>query len=38
MDGELFLRRSHYGNHLIEDRDDRLPQVRAYATWQLGAF
>jgi hypothetical protein len=38
IDGELFLRRSHYGNHLIEDRDDRVPQVRAYATWQLGAF
>ena len=38
VDGELFLRRSHYGNPLIVENDDRVPQVRAYVTWRLGAF
>ena len=38
IDGELFLRRSHYGNPLLVENDDRVPQVRAYATWRLGGF
>ena len=38
VDGELFLRRSHYGNPLLLENDDRVPQVRAYATWRLGGF
>ena len=38
IDAELFLRRSHYGNRLLVENDDRVPQVRAYATWRLGAF
>ena len=38
IDGELFLRKSHYGNPLLVEGDDRVPQVRAYATWRLGGF
>jgi hypothetical protein len=38
VDGELFLRKSHYGNPLLVEGDDRVPQVRAYATWRLGGF
>jgi hypothetical protein len=38
VDGELFLRKSHYGNPLLVENDDRVPQVRAYATWRLGGF
>ena len=38
IDGELFMRRSHYGNPLLVENDDRVPQVRAYATWRLGGF
>ena len=38
IDGELFLRKSHYGNPLLVEGDDRVPQVRAYATWRLGRF
>ncbi len=38
VDGDLFLRRSHYGNPLLAENDDRVPQVRGYLTWRLGAF
>ncbi len=38
IDGDLFLRKSHYGNPLLVENDDRVPQVRAYATWRLGGF
>ena len=38
VDGDLFLRKSHYGNPLLVEGDDRVPQVRAYATWRLGGF
>jgi hypothetical protein len=38
VDGDLFLRKSHYGNPLLVENDDRVPQVRAYATWRLGGF
>jgi hypothetical protein len=38
VDGELFVRRSRYGNPALVENDDRVPQVRAYATWRLGAF
>ena len=38
VDGELLLRKSHYGNPLLVEGDDRVPQVRAYATWRLGGF
>jgi hypothetical protein len=38
VDGELFLRKSHYGSPLLVENDDRVPQVRAYATWRLGGF
>jgi hypothetical protein len=38
VDGELFLRKSHYGNPLLVEGDGRVPQVRAYATWRLGGF
>jgi hypothetical protein len=38
IDGELFLRKSHYGNPLLVENDARVPQVRAYATWRLGGF
>jgi hypothetical protein len=38
VDGDLFLRKSHYGNSLLVENDDRVPQVRAYVTWRLGAF
>jgi hypothetical protein len=38
VDGELFLRKSHYGNPLLVESDDRVPQVRAYATLRLGRF
>jgi hypothetical protein len=38
IDGELFVRRSHYGNPLLVENDDRVPQVRAYLTWRLGGF
>ncbi len=38
VDGDLFLRKSHYGNPLLVENDDRVPQVRAYLTWRLGAF
>jgi hypothetical protein len=38
IDGELFLRRSHYGSPLLIENDDRVPQLRAYATWRLGGF
>jgi hypothetical protein len=38
VDGELFLRKSHYGNPRLVENDDRVPQVRAYATWRLGGF
>jgi hypothetical protein len=38
VDGELFVRRSHYGNPLLIEGVERVPQVRAYATWRLGGF
>ncbi len=38
VDGDLFLRKSHYGNPLLVENDDRVPQVRVYATWRLGGF
>jgi hypothetical protein len=38
IDGDLFLRNSRYANPLIVANDDRVPQVRAYATWRLGGF
>ena len=38
VDGELFLRKSHYGHPLLVENDDRIPQLRAYATWRLGGF
>jgi hypothetical protein len=38
VDGELFLRKSHYGNPRLVENDARVPQVRAYATWRLGGF
>jgi hypothetical protein len=38
VDGDLFLRKSHYGNPALAENDDRVPQVRAYLTWRLGAF
>jgi Domain of unknown function (DUF3943) len=38
VDGDLFLRKSHYGNPRLVENDDRVPQVRAYVTWRLGAF
>ena len=38
VDGQLFLRRSHYGNTMLVENDDRVPQVRAYLTWRLGRF
>jgi hypothetical protein len=38
IDGELFLRKSHYGNPLLVENDARVPQLRAYATWRLGGF
>jgi hypothetical protein len=38
IDGELFVRKSHYGNPLLVEGDNRVPQVRAYATWRLGGF
>jgi hypothetical protein len=38
VDGELFLRKSHYGNPLLTENDDRVPQVRAYVSWRLGGF
>jgi hypothetical protein len=38
VDGDLFLRNSHYGNPLLVENDDRVPQVRAYVTWRLGGF
>lgn len=38
IDGELFLRKSHYGNPLLVEGDERVPQVRVYATWRLGGF
>ncbi len=38
VDGDLLLRKSHYGNPLLVEGDDRVPQVRAYATWRLGGF
>jgi len=38
IDGDLFLRSSRYANALLLENDDRVPQVRAYATWRLGGF
>jgi Domain of unknown function (DUF3943) len=38
IDGDLFRRRSHYGNPLLVERGDSVPQLRAYLTWRLGAF
>jgi len=38
VDGDLFLRQSHYGNPLLVENDDRVPQVRAYVTFRLGGF
>jgi len=38
IDGELCLRKSHYGNPLLLEADDRAPQVRVYGTWRLGGF
>jgi hypothetical protein len=38
IDGELFLRKRHYGNPLLVAGDDCVPRLRAYATWRLGGF
>jgi hypothetical protein len=38
VDGDLFLRKSRYGNPLLVENDDRVPQVRAYVTVRLGGF
>jgi hypothetical protein len=38
VDGDLFLRKSHYGNPLLVENDDRVPQVRVYAAWTIGRF
>lgn len=38
VDGELFLRDSHYGNPLLVEGSSRVPQLRAYLTWRLGGF
>ena len=38
VDGEVYQRTSHYGNPLLVERDDRIPQVRAYLSWTAGAF
>jgi hypothetical protein len=38
VDGELFTRRSHYGDPRLVENDDRVPQLRAYVTFRLGGF